>query len=246
MAFKPEDLKSEISKTNGYALASDFKVRIVPPESMIQLGLHTNLEFRIDGIDMPARSVTEINYPLYGAPQKIGATLNYVPITLTVIMSSDFRERDFFLAWQDLIGGPHRRAEENSSIDDVQSQFNLGFYKDYISDAGVTIEQLDRTTQEVLYSVTLRECYPSLVGASTMSWQTPEVVKLSVTMSYRYFTDKHDQTSRTNIKREDSLFTRLNKSGAGGLINMGVGRLAEKAGPKATAAAIFAAGKLMK
>ena len=125
MPFKPNEFVAEISKQGGVALASDFRVLVTPPEGMKHLD-NEALQFRIDGIDFPARSVTEINYPLYGAPYKIGATLNYVPITMSVLMSPDMRERDFFLEWQDLIGGTHRDPRKNS--DEVNRQFNVGFY----------------------------------------------------------------------------------------------------------------------
>ena len=79
-----------------------------------------------------------------------------------------------------------------------------------------------------------------------MSWETPDVLKQQIQISYRYFVDEFSGRPDVNNVSADSLFTRLNKSGAGCLINLGVGRLAEKVGTKATAAAIFAAGKLMK
>ena len=246
MTFKPNEFKAEISKAGGIALASDFRVIVSAPGALTHYDTEP-LMFRIDGIDFPARSVTEIPYSLYGAPYKIGATLNYVPITLSVLLSPDLRERDFFLEWQDLIGGSHRKAKENSSTDAVQQQFNIGFYNDYISEQGITIEQYDRGKPDIpVYTATLMDCYPSMVGASTMSWQTPDVLRQSVTISFRYFTDEFTGRPDVDNTSSDSLFTRLNKSGAGGLINMGVGKLAEKVGTKATAAAIFAAGKLMK
>ena len=114
MSFKPQEFLSEINRTGGVALASDFKVRIVPPTIMIDKGLHNQLEFRIDSIDLPARTVTSTPYTLYGAPQHIGHTLNYQPVSMTVILSPDMRERDFFLAWQDLIGGDHRKNNTNA------------------------------------------------------------------------------------------------------------------------------------
>ena len=245
MTFRPQEFVSEVGKAGGVALASDFRVLVTPPNGMEYHDTDA-LSFRIDGIDFPARSVTEINHSHYGAPYKIGGMVNYVPITLSVLLSPDMRERDFFLQWQDLIGGNHRKATE-SSIDQVQKQFNIGFYDEYISGQGIEIQQFDRGKPDnPVYIARLMECYPSLVGASTMSWQTPDVLRQSITISYRYFTDEFIGRPDVANVSADSLFTRLNKSGAGGLINMGAGRLAEKVGTKATAAAIFAAGKLMK
>ena len=264
MAFNPQEFISDINSTNGVALSSDFRVRITPPDIMIDEGLARNLEFRIDSIEFPGRNVNEINYSLYGPPQKIGGILNYVPVNFSVIMSPDMRERDFFLKWQDLIGGNHRTNSRGKGTpggselpagsvneDDMKTQFNIGFYKDYISEQGVTIEQLkvmgkdDAAKPIVVYSLTLRECYPTTVSTQAMSWGTSDVAKVNIGMQYRYFVDNLTNTDTTHEHR-NSLFSRLNKSGAGGLINMGVGRLAEKAGQKATEAALFAASKLMK
>ena len=139
-----------------------------------------------------------------------------------------------------------KREFYNESII-YKNTIDFGFYNEYVSGQGIEIQQFDRGAPEKpVYIAKLMDCYPSLVGASTMSWQTPDVLRQSVTISYRYFTDEFIGRPDVANVSADSLFARLNKSGAGGLINMGVGRLAEKVGTKATAAAIFAAGKLMK
>ena len=246
MTFKPDEFKAEISKTGGIALASDFRVLVKPPDALIHYD-SDSLSFRISGAEFPARQITGSSYSLYGPAMTMGIGANYAPITLEILMSPDMRERDFFLEWQDLIGGSHRKAKENSSVDSVQKQFNIGFYDEYISHQGITIQQFDRgQPDKPVYEVTLMDCFPSLVSGSTMSWETPDVLKQQIQISYRYFVDEFSGRPDVNNVRADSLFTRLNKSGAGGLINMGVGRLAERVGTKATAAAIFAAGKLMK
>ena len=64
MAFNPQEFISDINSTNGVALSSDFRVRITPPDIMIDEGLARNLEFRIDSIEFPGRNVNEINYSL--------------------------------------------------------------------------------------------------------------------------------------------------------------------------------------
>ena len=61
MAFRPQEFVSEVGKAGGVALASDFRVLVTPPNGM-EYNDTDALSFRIDGIDFPARSVTEINH----------------------------------------------------------------------------------------------------------------------------------------------------------------------------------------
>ena len=86
-------------------------------------GVAESLSFRIDSVTMPQRSSSPISYETYGAPYKIGGPLNYVELEFSVICSPDLREREFFLAWQDLIGGDHRTGT---------TDFDMGYYDEYV------------------------------------------------------------------------------------------------------------------
>jgi hypothetical protein len=51
----------------------------------------------------------------------MGGRLNYVPLDIQIICSPDLREREFFMRWQDLIGGLHR----NPNLNAIKKEINL-------------------------------------------------------------------------------------------------------------------------
>jgi len=62
---------------------------------------------------------------------------------------------------------------------------NFNYYNDYISDpVSISVENLqDKTT----YTVLLYEAYPKTVSAVQMGYDQRDIMKLSVTMMYKYW-----------------------------------------------------------
>jgi hypothetical protein len=215
MAFNINQFQAEMTK-NGIAKVSDFEVEITgyPGENgrgafslssildditsrvvnaagnAVGLGniagsaspsdVARSLSFRIDSITMPQRSVNAINYQTYGAPYKIGSNLNYVDIDFSVILSPDLREREFFLKWQDLIGGDQRTGTTN---------WDIGYYDDYICKQGFTIYQLDQNGNRTR-AIKLIDSYPMMVGSINGNWAQTDIQKMNITMAYRYFIEE--------------------------------------------------------
>ena len=145
------------------------------------------LSLRAESVTVPQRAITPIEYKDYGAPFKIGSTANYIEIDVTFILSKDMRERNFFLAWQDVIAGDHRLKQTASR----GSSFDLGYFDDYKCD-GIEIIHYegDENKDSPSYITQLRDAYPLNVGPVTRSWASAEIMKQVVTFTYRYFTEK--------------------------------------------------------
>jgi hypothetical protein len=156
-----------------------------------------SLSFRIDTITMPQRSVNMINYQTYGAPYKIGGNLNYVDIDFSVILSPDLREREFFLKWQDLIGGDHRTGTTN---------WDIGYYDNYICKKGFTIYQLDPNGNRTR-KIELIDSYPLMVGSINGNWATTDVQKINITMAFRYFEEEEIPIPLLNLSSPDNILS---------------------------------------
>ena len=132
MAFDIDSFTAEMHSV-GFARSSNFEVEISGnilsniSGPGTEFGLSSSLLLRINSATFPGRGVMDITYKDYGAPYKIGGQLNYVPIDIQIICSPDLREREFFMRWQDLIGGLHRNPGLNTNI--RHSEFDIGYYK---------------------------------------------------------------------------------------------------------------------
>ena len=203
MPFNINNFTAEMNK-GGVARGDFFEVVFTALPPKVQTSINTStllgasyftvldgLRFRAESVTVPQRAITPIEYKDYGAPFKIGSTANYIEIDVTFILSKDMRERNFFLAWQDVITGDHRVRQTASR----GSSFDLGYFDDYKCD-GVEIIHYkgDNAKEEVFsqpaYVTQLRDAYPLNVGPVTRSWASAEVLKQQVTFTYRYFSEK--------------------------------------------------------
>ena len=199
MPFNITDFTAELNK-GGIARSDFFEVVFtsLPPKVVQSVNRSTllgpsyftildGLRFRAESVTVPQRAITPIEYKDYGAPFKIGSTANYIEIDVTFILSKDMRERNFFLAWQDVIAGDHRLKQTASR----GSSFDLGYFDDYKCD-GIEIIHYegDENKDSPSYITQLRDAYPLNVGPVTRSWASAEIMKQVVTFTYRYFTEK--------------------------------------------------------
>lgn len=130
--FNLTEFASEMGKT-GFARPAYFMVVIIPPTKIGMQGISASLPLRIESAELPGRSMLSTDQTYYGPMRKIPYRFNATPITLSVILSEDYREREFFQRWQDLILGGSRLSGTNPD-----SMFDVGYYDDYTK--GATVE----------------------------------------------------------------------------------------------------------
>lgn len=179
MAFNVSDFAASVGKY-GVAKASHYECRINFPRGGGILNPGQDLSMRAESVEMPGRSIQAASYRDYGAPREIGYASLYTPITITFLCSSDMKERRLFNQWQDLIIGDHRVAEGHAG----GKSFDVGYYDDYV--ASIIIAQYDETGKK-RFNVQMLEAYPRTVNATTLSYASDELIKLTVQFQYRYF-----------------------------------------------------------
>jgi hypothetical protein len=202
MAFDIDSFTAEMHSV-GFARSSNFEVEI--SGNIIsnisgpgtEFGLSSSLLLLINSATFPGRGVTDITYKDYGAPYKIGGQLNYVPIDIQIICSPDLREREFFMRWQDLIGGLHRNPGLNTNI--RHSEFDIGYYNDYVCKKGFTLYQLDQNGFKT-YAIDLIDSFPMQVAVQSYNWDSSDLQILNVTMAYRYFEERNQSKLGTQLR----------------------------------------------
>lgn len=186
MPFNVNNLVSSINKT-GVSKTSHFEVQITGAGDTY---LEEAMMSRIDAVEIPGRSLmtAEHKFINYGPINKVpyGGQV-YGDLTITVMMSEDMREKEYFEVWQNKIvntgafeTGDNRFTERGYS----QSKFNPKYFDDYL---GTVVIRQYGSAGDLRSIYTLNEAYPIIINPISMSWGSDEVAKLNVTLAYRNY-----------------------------------------------------------
>lgn len=187
MTFNVNNLVSSINKS-GVAKTSHFEVQITGAGDS---SLEQDMMARIDAVDLPGRSLltAEHKFSNYGPINKVpygGQT--YGDLTLSIILSEDMREKEYFEIWQNKIvnTGAFEQSSTQSAFFDgkAQSKFNPKYFDEYFGT--VTIRQYG-AAGDLRSIYTLNETYPIIINPISMSWGQDDVAKMSVTLAYRNY-----------------------------------------------------------
>lgn len=195
---------------------------VSPPTQVWGAALSRELSFRIEAVGLPGRIINPVSMSTYGPVYNIGGQANYIETQFQAILSPDFRERDMFMRWQDIISGSSRSAFGNA--DQRKSMFNVGYYDDYVGKA--QIRQYINTEPEVpIYILDLVEAWPIRVEPNEVSWSNDQPARLGVSLMYRYFTESYRSVGEQAGRGPDGLLTQLNRSGVSGAVSTAVGQV---------------------
>lgn len=172
---------SAIIGQNGVARSSDFMVNITKPKKL-NFNVPSDLRARIDTINIPGRTIQSFEYKSYGPAYKIGYNDLYGDCQINIMLSPNFREKQFFQRWQDLIVGFGR----SSTNFEQPGAFDIGYYHDYIGT--VDIFQYNKLGQRV-YSCALVDAWPISITDLPADWSTDGIHRLGVSFCYRLFND---------------------------------------------------------
>lgn len=240
MPFNINEFHSQIAKTGQPAVSSAFEAIVNGPSSL-RGNTESDLRFRISSIVLPERGTSLVAHMMYGPAQNISGQVNYVPITFDVLCSADFRERDYFLRWQDLAVGGNRvygNADEN------RKKFDVGYYDNYSKGTTIEILRYDVHKTDPVYRLKLIDCFPSLIGAVENNWENSDFIKCSVTIAFYYFIDEFRQQPDQENGRRTGPLSSINQSGIGGALGTLGGIVSGQVGP-APAAAVFGASSVL-
>jgi hypothetical protein len=87
------------------------------------------MRFRIESINLPGRTMQTLDQNYYGPARRIPYRFTNQPVTMSVILSKDMREREVFMRWQDYFMG-HYRTNVNRS--NIPGMFDGKYYNDGI------------------------------------------------------------------------------------------------------------------
>lgn len=186
MPFKVSSFSAEISQS-GIAHPAFFECRILKAPKIVAPMMNNGMAFRIEQVNLPGRTLTTLDQNYHGPVRRIPYRFTHQPVSFTVILSKDMREREVFMKWQDHFIG-HTRTNYGGEMD---APFDTMYYDDAIGTVDIIqysypLPNSDKKDYFESYNIRLIEAYPTAVNDIQMSWGDEGYAKLQVEMSFRY------------------------------------------------------------
>jgi hypothetical protein len=123
-----------------------------------------------DNVNLPGLTIETTQAKTFGEIREMPYQKMFDNINMGFYVDNAMSVKLLFDAWMEAIQDPVTRT------------FN--YYKDYTTD--ITIEVFD-IANKVRYGVTLFQCYPKTLNPVQMDYAGKDVMKLSVSMNYKYW-----------------------------------------------------------
>ena len=124
-----------------------------------------------DQVQLPGITVNTAPVRIFGEVRETPTEFNYEPLQMSFYVDNSMEVKQFFDDWAKLIQNGDARTQR--------------YYDEYIC------PQMQILVQDTLDNnrmmVELYECYPKSVGAVQLDWANKDIMKLSVTMQYKYW-----------------------------------------------------------
>lgn len=133
MPFNVTQFNAEMGRA-GFARPAYFMMMITLPTALNGKYDTTALPLRIHTASLPGRDLLAADQRYYGPVRKIPYGYQVQQMNFQVILSEDYREREIFSAWQDLMVGSSRTNKSVST-----AMFDAGYYKTGTDGASVEV-----------------------------------------------------------------------------------------------------------
>jgi hypothetical protein len=160
-------------KSQGLARSNRYVVTFTPPLTGLSPSVPETLSLFCDQVQLPGMNFSTAQNRTYGEFREVPYEKLFDNLNMSFYVDKNMYVKRVFDNWMEAIQNPETRA------------FN--YYKNYTTGMDIEVRDLmDRTT----YVVSLWECYPKTIGAIQMDYASKDVMKLSVTMQYKYWTSQ--------------------------------------------------------
>lgn len=156
-------------KTNSLARTNRFAVLFNPPSGVSPSDLDSILLF-CDTVQIPGVNYSTVQNRTFGEFREVPYEKLFEAINMTFYVDVNMRVKTLFDNWVNVIQHPQTRA------------FN--YYSEYISDMVIEVQD---TLNNTRYEIELRECYPKTISAIQLDNAGKDLMKLNVTMQYKYW-----------------------------------------------------------
>lgn len=150
--------------TKGLARTNRFFVKMPGDDNDQMIGMFC------ENVQLPGSTMLTTPSKIFGEAREIAYERQYEPINMSFYVDSQFRVKEFFDKWHDSIFDPYTRAGN--------------YYTKYVRPMEIWVHN---TEDKRTYAIALEECYPKSIGAIQMDYGSKEIMKLQVTMQFKYW-----------------------------------------------------------
>lgn len=186
-------------KVGGIARTNRYSVILTPPpalknrgdggaSSLPQFGGNSGLEFLLllcDQVQIPGLNVSTVQNRTFGEFREVPYEKLYGDLNLSFYVDNGMSVKRLFDDWMSIIQNPYTRT------------FN--YYKNYTTDMTINIEDVEDRKR---YEVKLFECYPKTISPIQMDYSAKDVMKLQVTMQYKYWLSSPVEVSQSTFNND--------------------------------------------
>jgi hypothetical protein len=155
--------QSGLARTNRYAVM--FTVPMVFNDDITKKAL-----MFCDQVQLPGVNFSTAQNRTFGEFRETPYEKLYEHINLSFYVDKDMQVKELFDRWHDQIYNPTTRT------------FN--YYDNYVTDMTIEVQS---NSDQPSYWVNLHECYPKSIGAVQLDYASKDIMKLSVTMAYKWY-----------------------------------------------------------
>jgi hypothetical protein len=173
-----KDFVSEI-KRGAVARTNRFAILFTPPVAVDAKGTPTNPDYSslrkillfADSVQLPGVNFSTIQNRAYGEFREVPYEKLFDNINMSFYVDQDLKVKKLFDQWINGIQNPRTRT------------FN--YYNNYTTNMVIEVQDLNDKTR---YEVVLHECYPKTMSSIQLDASNKDVMKLQVSMQYKYWT----------------------------------------------------------
>ena len=168
-------------KVGGIARTNRYSVILTPPESLPVAGSNNGLQLILlfcDQVQVPGLNISTNQNRTFGEFREVPYEKLYGDVQLSFYVDNNLSVKRLFDDWMGLIQNPYTRT------------FN--YYKNYTTSMSINIEDVEDRKR---YEVKLFECYPKTISAIQMDYASKDIMKLQVTMQYKYWKTENFEVS---------------------------------------------------
>ena len=158
-------------KSEGLMRSSRFAVTMQPPRSLgNSVKALRKILLYCDSVNLPGINLETTQAKTFGEYREVPFNKLYDNVNMSFYVDNSMNVKSMFDSWMGAIQNPTTRT------------FN--YYKDYTTD--ITIEVFD-VADKSRYQVVLYQCYPKALNPVTMDYSAKDVMKMTVSMNYKYW-----------------------------------------------------------
>lgn len=153
-----------LARTNRYDVIVIFPYKNATTETMTVASLFC------DSVNLPGANISTNPQRVFGEPREMPYEKIYDPVTLSFYVDSGMEIKTAFDDWMNMVVDTDKRT--------------IGYYRDFTSLVHIYVRTVNN---QAPYMCTLYEAYPKTINAIQLDSSSRDVMKLSVTMQYKYW-----------------------------------------------------------